>query len=337
MKKNLFITTSLSLSLLSVMVLFSSAVTAVSPNQDASQALEIAPPVLNLSANPGEKIVAQISLRDISPGPLVVKGQVNDFVSGGEDGTPRILLEDGEPSPYSMKNWYGPLATLNLKSKQIENLTVTINVPKDAAPGGYYSVIRFTATPPDLNASGVSLSASLGALILMQVKGTATEGMGIEEFSVAKEVVDGKYTAGSFFENIPLTFVERLKNTGTIHEQPVGQISIKDMFGNLVATVNVNLENRNVLPGSIRRFEAPLDKSVVGDRIFFGRYTAELKMTYGTENKTMTKTLAFWVVPWKLVLGIVFGLIFLFLITRFALRRYADRVADRASYRRRRR
>lgn len=314
---------------------------AVSPNQDASQALEIAPPVVNLTANPGETVKTQISLRDISNTALVVKGQVNDFVAAGEDGTPKIILEEGEQSPYSMKSWFGPLAVLNLKSKQIENLTVTINVPKDAAPGGYYSVIRFTATPPDLDTNGVSLSASLGALILMQVKGEAREEMSLESFEVGKKIVinenDSRTDVGGFFESAPLNFVIRMKNSGTVHEQPVGQATVKDAFGNTIATVNVNLEARNVLPGSTRRFESPLDKAVIGDKMLFGRYTADLKMVFGASKTELKKSISFWVIPWKLALGIIFGLIFLFLIIRFALKRYTERVIDRSNYRRRRR
>lgn len=130
---------------------------AVSPNQTASQALEIAPPVIPLSANPGETVKAQISLRDVSTSPLVVTGQINDFVAGGEDGTPKLLIEEGEESPYSMKSWFSPLATLTLKPREVQNLTITINVPHTAAPGGYYSVIRFSATPPDITQNGVSL------------------------------------------------------------------------------------------------------------------------------------------------------------------------------------
>ena len=44
-----------------------------SANQNAGQALEIAPPVLNLKADPGETIQAKISLRDVSTSSLLVK------------------------------------------------------------------------------------------------------------------------------------------------------------------------------------------------------------------------------------------------------------------------
>lgn len=301
---------------------------AASPNQTASQALEIAPPVVPMSANPGETVKAQISLRDVSNGPLVVRGQVNDFVAAGEDGVPKLLLEEGDASPYSMKTWFGPLDVLTLESKQVENLTVTINVPKDAAPGGYYSVIRFTATPPDLDQSGVSLSASLGALILMQVKGEAKQEMKLEEFSTTQ---NGKN--GTLFESTPINFVVRTKNTGNLHEQPVGQIKIKDMFGAEVANVNVNLERRNVLPGSIRRFDAPLDQAVIGTKILFGKYTADLTMKYADPEQSFTASLTFWVIPWKAILVGIALLIGLFFLLRFILKRYNEYIISKSSRR----
>lgn len=330
MKKVFLLTTLVITTLSSVVFPLAASVGAVSPNQNAAQALEIAPPVVNLSGNPGETVKTQISLRDVSDSALVVKGQANDFIAAGEDGTPKLLLDDGADSPYSMKTWFAPLDQLTLKSKQIENLTVTINIPQNAAPGGYYSVIRFTATPPDLDTSGVSLSASLGALILLQVKGAAKESMKIEEFYTEK---GGK--RGTFVESAPVTFIVRMKNDGSVHEQPVGQIAIKNMFGQPVANVNVNLERHNVLPGSIRRFESPLDETVIGNKILFGRYTAQLTETYGTNGTKITQTISFWVIPWKIILAIIVVLVGIFLIIRLSLKRYRERILSQARRRRR--
>src|SRR5579872_6683381 len=60
-------------------------------NPSYGQALEIAPPVVELTANPGQSINTQIYLRDISSGPLIVSGEADDFAAAGENGTPKIL------------------------------------------------------------------------------------------------------------------------------------------------------------------------------------------------------------------------------------------------------
>ena len=302
-------------------------------NQDAGQALEIAPPVLNLTADPGQLITTKIILRDVSTSKLVVRNQINDFVASGEDGTPRLLLDDAaEDSPYSLKSWIQPLPEFTLNPKQINELPVKIKVPANAAPGGYYAVVRFTATAPGLDGTGVSLSASLGTLVLLRINGDAKESMKVEELSTTK---NGKRTG--LFESQPITFQARIKNEGSTHEQPTGAIVVSDMFGNKIAGVNVNLTRNNVLPNSIRKFEQTLDKATIGDRFLFGRYTADMKLTYGTKGQTVTESTSFWVIPYRLVGFAIILVVIAFIIIRIALKRYTERVVERSRSRRRRR
>lgn len=296
------------------------------------QALEIAPPVLYLNVDPGQTIKTQIYIRDISSGNLLVNGTVNNFVAGGEDGTPKIILEkDAENDAYSLIDWVAPLPSLLLIPREIKAMTVTINVPKDASPGGHYGVIRFTSVPPSLEGSGVSLAASIGVLLLLTVSGDVKEGLSVEELSVSAN--DKK---GSFFESGPLIFSQRLKNTGNVHVQPVGQVTITDMFGKKFAAVNVNLPPGNVLPKSIREFKQPLDSSVIGNKRLFGRYTAKLAVTYGVDKKVATSSIVFWVVPYRLVAAVISGLIGAFLLFRFLLKRYNKRILEQAQKQRRR-
>jgi len=326
MKKNIFAITSLVITTLAIGLFIQPVIVSAVDANATGQALEIAPPVVSLTADPGQTITTQISLRDISGGDLVVTGEINDFIANGEDGTPKILLNDSEVSPYSIKSWISPLPELSLKPKQIENLPVTIIVPENAAPGGYYGVVRFTGTPPELKGTGVSLTASLGALILLRVNGDVKENITIEEFSVNKD--GGK--SGTLFETTPLQFIERFKNNGNIHEKPVGQITITDMFGKKVAAVNVNLQTYNILPNSIRKFDQPLDSSVIGNKILFGRYTADLKVAYGTDKQVLTQTITFWVIPYTLIGFIIILIVSGFIGLRYAVKRYNQHIRNQA-------
>lgn len=318
-----FITTTTSLTLALAISLSSVANAVAAPQQQsasAGQALEIAPPVLQLKADPGEVIKTTISVRDIASTSLLVTSQVNDFTANGEDGTPKVLVDATEKSPYSIIDWVAPIASQTLKSRQIQKIPVTIRVPKTAAPGGYYGVIRFTATAPQIDQNGVALSASLGAMVFIRVNGDAKEAMSIQEFSASK---DG--SKGWFFDSIPIDMIARVKNEGSVHEQPVGQILVTDMFGKPAVNINVNLEGRNVLPGTIRRFEQPMDKTAVGNRMLFGPYTAKLTMKYGT-GQSISKTIHFWIFPWKLILAGIVVIIVLILLGRLMLKRYNDRL-----------
>lgn len=291
------------------------------------QALEISPPLLTLEADPGATVKAQLQLRNVSQADLIVSAGVNDFVASGEGGTPKILLDEEEmdDNPYSLRDWVQPLRDTLLVPQEIKTLPITLKVPENASPGGHYGVVRFSASAPDPEDSGVSLSASLGTLMLVNVSGDVTESLEIAEFAVAK---DGNQ--GTLFESAPLTFIERLENTGNTHLEPAGQVSITDMFGRKVAAVNVNLPPRNILPSSIRRFEQPLDSAVIGDKMLFGRYEAELNMTYGDSEQTVSDTITFWVIPYRLIIAVVTLLILGFFIIRFAMKRYNAHILEKA-------
>jgi hypothetical protein len=325
-----FFTTTTLLALVAAVIIspFANAITQQSPN--AGQALEIAPPVLQLKADPGEVIKTNIKVRDIATTSLLVTSEVNDFTANGEDGTPKVLVDSNEKSPYSIIDWISPIAPQTLKSKQVQEIPVTISVPSTAAPGGYYGVIRFTATAPEIDQSGVALSASLGAMVFIRVNGDAKENMSVQDFYASK---DG--SRGWFFDSIPLDFTARIKNEGNVHEQPIGQILVNDMFGKLAVRVNVNLEGRNVLPGTIRKFEQPMDKAAVGDRTLFGFYTATLTMKYG-KDQTITKTTRFVIFPWKLILTVIVILLILGLVARMMLKQYSNRLLGKRGRSRRR-
>jgi len=300
---------------------------AQTPAEETGQALEIAPPIATLNVDPGETTTLDILLRNVSTAEQIASAEVNDFVASGETGTPRLLLDDeeAEGNPYSIGDWVQPMQPVLLVPGEVKSVPVTITVPDNASPGGHYGVIRFSASAPELEDTGVALSASVGTLVLATVSGETTERLEIEESSVN---IDGK--TGTFFESTPLQFVQRIKNSGNNHVQPSGQVTISDMFGRTVASLNVNLPPRYILPASVRRFEQPLDSSVIGDKWLFGRYTADLELTYGENEQTLSNSFTFWVIPYRLIGFAVVGLIIAFFAARFGLRRYNERVIEKA-------
>ena len=291
-----------------------------------SQALEIGPPTIIMSGNPGQTLTTSINLRNISNNKLIVTGQVNDFESSSsEDGTPKIILDDSVENSYSLKKWISPFNTLTLNSKQLKTFPVSIKIPSSASPGGYYGVIRFSSKAPDLSDTGVSLSASLGSLLMIRVNGTVKEKVSVEDFYVSSD--DRRNTV---FENIPLTFTERFKNSGNIDEQPTGQVTISDMFGKKIAISNVNLEGNRVLPNGIRKFTQVLDEKTIGKKILFGKYTADLKITYGDKKETITSKITFWVIPYRIIGMGILVLIAGFITLRFIIKRYNKHIISRA-------
>jgi hypothetical protein len=297
-------------------------------------ALEIGPPVIILKSDPGPTVTSQINLRNVSLTKQIVTSQVNDFGAAGEEGLPKINIDAGTPSPYSIISWISPPAELTLNSRQVKTIPLTVKVPANASPGGYYGVVRFTATAPELKDTGVSLTPSLGALVFIRVNGDAKESMTVKSFIATDP---GKPKSAWLFEQTPINFDVRLENTGNVFEQPAGVISITDMFNKKVADVNVNLPPGYVLPHSIRKFSQELNEGQLGNRWLFGKYTAQLKLTYGAKNQTLNETLTFWVIPWRLILVVIVILIGLIIALIFGIKRYNRYVVNKSHrYRRRR-
>jgi hypothetical protein len=124
------------------------------------------------------------------------------------------------------------------------------------------------------------------------------------------------YATRRWFEYGPIDFLVRLRNTGSVHEKPVGTITVTNAFGKSVGSLNLNPNSGNVLPDSIRRFERTLNTKQL-----FGAYTATLTLTYGSGQKLTAHT-SFWVVPWKLIVLVLIGLVAVFFILRLVIRRY---------------
>lgn len=337
--KNMFstiprLTLALALSTSAIAILSIPAFAQAAGSAGNGQALEIGPPLINLRADPGQTVKATISLRDVSDNPLVVSNELNDFTAAGEDGTPQLLLNNSKPGANSIIPWISPLPQFTLTPKQIQTLNLTVKIPGNASPGGYYGVIRFTGTPPGLKGSGVALSASIGTLVFIRVNGDVKENLSIDNFTANGE--NGK--PNWLFESAPINLEVRLKNNGNMFEAPTGSVTVTDMFGKTVGTLGYNKQvpPGYVLPNSVRMFTRAVDTSLIGNKFLFGRYTAKLSMTYGETPQTVTSMISFWVIPYRLIATIIIGLVALFALFRIWLRRYRQRLLNQSRGGRRR-
>ncbi|HSX02724.1 MAG TPA: hypothetical protein VLI05_05435 [Candidatus Saccharimonadia bacterium] len=277
------------------------------------QGLEISPPVIELSADPGQTVTASIRVRNVASGELIAKGKADDFGAGSdESGKPKLLLNETGATRFSLKYWVQSVPDLTLAPQELKTATITIKVPANAEPGGHFGVIRFTAVPPDVQGTGVALSASVGSLVLLRVSGAVTDKISLAEFSTSQSG-----HPGSFFQHGPVDFLVRLKNEGSVHEKVQGTIAVTNTFGRKIASVVVNDKGGNVLPDSIRRFDQQL-----GQKQLFGHYTATLSLTYLNGTKHVNAKLGFWVIPWVLILLILVGLAVLGYLLKLGLKRY---------------
>lgn len=298
---------------------------------ESGQALSISPPLIELTADPGQTVIAKVKLTNISSGELLIKSQANDFAAKDETGDPKIILDDALEDSYGLRRFVQLPAPFTLISQQSKVIEVPIIVPKDAEPGGHYGVIRFTGVTPGSDQSNVAISASIGPLVLLQVKGDIKEQASVVDFYAAG--ADKKQA--SLFEFGPVNFVARIRNEGNVHVKPTGTIVVTNMFGAQVASLRVNGDPadpknppKSVLPKSIRHFD-----TILGDGWLFGYFQAKMTLAYG-QGQTLTATNGFWVIPYKLIIGLIILLVGGFYLLRFGIKKYNAHIIEAARGRR---
>ena len=291
----------------------------VSAQQPSGQGLEISPPLIERSVDPGKSLTLEIQLRNITKSTLATSGSIEDFVAQGEEGQAKLLLdEDAEPSPFTLRPWVSSITRLTLGPGELKTTKVTIDVPKDASPGGHYGVIRFSGVPPELEGTGVSLSASIGTLVLLNVSGDVVKKASIEElYSTQNNEKKG------FFEKGPVTLGIRIKNEGSVHIKPTGTLRVTDTFGREVEVLSINPLGGNILPASIRKFEQTMEKSTA-----FGRYTVKADVQY--DGKALNQTVTFWVIPYKTIAIVLGVLLLLAVVLRKGIKKYNQHIISRA-------
>lgn len=291
--------------------------------QNGAQGLQVSPVIVDLNSEKGGSYTLKLAVTNVTPNVLDVSGEVNDFTAADETGNPKIVTDNSQaPGTYSIRSWVGPIPDMTLQPKQSRSVSVTVNVPANAEPGGHYGVIRFSGQPAEQTGGSVSLNASVGVLLLARVAGNITEKLELQAFYAEK---NGKQT--SVVANSPLTIVAKVKNTGNVHVKPIGAMTVKDMFGKTIGTYQFGSNTKNVLPDSVRRYDQVVDK-----RFMLGRYTAHIEAAYGTTGGVLTGTMSFWVIPYRTIFFAIVIIALLVLLLRRLIRRYNRHIIHRSNH-----
>ncbi len=288
----LHVTRTLSLIFLNFVIL--SSFISIAHAQELDKGFTVIPPKFELVANPGDTVVERIRVRNEASFPATHTVVIEDFSSSGEEGA--VTLEDGNSS-FSLASWIQtPTTQLVLQPGQEENFSFTIQVPKDAEPGGHYASILFQTGGPT-TPGAASVTTRVGTLVLLRVSGNVNEAATISTFEAPKYSQQG-----------PVNFTLRIQNDGNVHIRPKGTIIITDLFGRKVE--EIPLDGANVLPGSVRKTDSTWEKTNI-----IGSYTATLVATYGQQNLPLTAATRFTVFsPTAAILIGVGGIALLFFI-----------------------
>jgi hypothetical protein len=278
--------------------------------------LSISPLHNQLNLDPGQAATIKLNLKNITTNPILAKAFVNDFTADNDTGNPVIVTDPNKTLPTSIKKFV-KTENVQLAVGEKKEVAVPIQIPSDAAPGAYYGIIRYRAIPTGSQAPGegqVSLSASVGTIVLIQIKGNLVEKAQLSSLNVYRD-----NNSGTFFFQKPNKVGVGIANLGNSFVQPFGKVVITDMSGKQVYSQEVNNTDprSNVLPGSKRVFKDNI-KGISKP----GRYTVSASISFGDGSNVLVSQKHFWYITgWALVL-VVAALAALIVLTYLAYRRY---------------
>lgn len=320
----------LATSFLTGLTLMGRAGAAQSAQVGGGNALKVSPVRLDVKMDPGVTQSLSIIIENISDVSGKLKVSVNDFVAGGdESGRPNIILNDNEYAPsHSLKRMIAKVPNFTIGPREKKEVKIPVTVPRDAPGGGYYAAVRFSPADSESDQT-LSLSASVGTLVLLTVNGDLKEELSLESLDARKKDQPGTF----FTDHKDIQAAVRFKNTGNVQVEPFGKITLK-RFGKVVGAYEINDQDLrgNVLPDSIRRFSVSLDKVSS-----FGKYTLEGNFGYGSSGQLLVGQTTFYVIPLLLIIlaiGILLLLLFLIFVLPRMIRAYNRRVIRRANRRR---
>jgi hypothetical protein len=284
----------------------------ISPAQ-AQNAIDVKvqPALFEQTVNPGDKFSTSITVSN--PGTVSRQFTIGVQDISGMKGSGEPIFTTSSVPEYGVSSWVSLGSTLvTVPPGGSVVVPFTITIPKTAGPGGHYGAIFISqgATKPTFNGSG--LGYNVGALIELRIAGDAKQLAEIKEFSTDK----------SFYQTPSVNFTTIVANEGNVLLQPRGPIDITNMFGQKVGTAIVNDQAASIFPGTQRSFTATWG----GSGFAFGQFTAITTLNYGdTENKTVSASTSFWVIPVVPIAVVLGSIIFFILIFIWAVKTYVRR------------
>lgn len=272
----------------------------VLPSGKASAAvtgLTIQPVKFSYTLSPGQSVTDVVNVTNAGDGDSIVYDSVQDFVPVAN--TNGIQFVGRAENVTSVRDWVriNEPASFPLKLGQSESVNFTVTVPKDAEPGSHFGVMLFDAVPPNQASSTLKIGTQVGTLVLVTVPGNHLEKGKIVSF-----------TAPSFLQKGPISFDTRFQNDGTVYFEPKGTITIKNIFGTIVALVPI--QGEVILPTGARDIS-----SIWPVGFLLGPYSAVATVYDGDGNILTTASATFFALPVWYILGFIvlfFALYFLF-------------------------
>lgn len=307
-----------------------------------ANALTVSPPRIEVAGDSGQTIKGKYDLINEQDIAQTFYSSFENFEARGESGSPYFF-----PSNDGLATWISTDSQISLKGGEKVSIQYSIQIPKDAEPGGHFAAIFWGTSPPKAEDGQVSIGGKIGILILLKVSGETEESGGLLEFRAKN---------GRLLISLPTYFFYRFSNDGGDRIRPMGEIKIRNTFGLTSAIIDANKSEGNILPGSIRKFTAlwhtkgqRIDDLTKNEEIelsakisaeekerkgffksagsqwrnfAFGIYSAKLNISYGEGANVAEGGFLFFVLPWQLLTIILIVLAILGFFGKIGLKKY---------------
>ncbi len=251
---------------------------------------------LSLTAKPGDTIQEQVRVRNTSSQPVVIQSSTLDFVLD-QDATTPIAVNESVNNRWSLASWITLAPSRQvLAPNQTGVISLVIEVPSDALPGGHYAmivhqpgleIVETETNEETLNESATGINQQVGTLVYLLVEGPINEQAFIRNLT---------FPQFSEFGPVPYSFT--VENNSDVHVRPSLEVSITNLFGQVVSTTA--LETKNVFPLTSRDFAGSWEQ-IWGT----GLYKATVTMGYGGQGQVATASTSFWLIPIRLIIAII--------------------------------
>ena len=285
------------------------------------QTLSVSPTLFQISANPSQTWTSEIRVINVNDYPITVYPQVVNFAPSGETGRGDLIpIFATETKGQTLAEWVKLSSTsVIIAPQQTVGIPFTVSVIADPAPGGHYAAILVGTKPSEDTAgtSQVQTAQIVTSLLFVRISGDVIEQGGIREFT----------TERNLYSEPAIDFEVRFENTGNVHLQPQGDITVINMWGTKRGVIPINYQTHfgNVLPNSIRKFSF----TWTGEKSSYdiGRFQAIATLGYGEDTKNFaTSTTYFWIIPLKQISIILLILVSVFWFFSFAIKVYIRRM-----------
>lgn len=284
-------------------------------------AMGVSPSIVDgITVEPGARIQFEFRvLNDAGRDTQVAFRTQNFRADSGEEGG-QEFIEEQLPAASDLASWIQVATEENTVPAGGEiSAYAIVTVPENADPGGHYAVI-WTSEESAQGNGNVSISSNVGLLVLINVTGDVDEDAEIVDFTADKTRASA----------LPIQFTTRVANKGSVYFKPKGEIRITNMFGKQVAAIDINPNQSNVLPGSIRRlngvtwtrnatafsngFINKLQQEWASKAI--GKYTAGIYLFYPDGSIQSAPSVDIWIIPWRTMLTVFIAVILLVLLIK---------------------